>query len=77
MVKVYITFVVHMVTTLIQTSQVKINRFEMNTQVLARGVISTCPLKGLQGNGAPVPTLGSFPLQPCPVWARRNVSSRR
>ena len=41
----------------------EINRFEVNTQVLARrAVISACLLKVVGGNGSPVPDdVGSFP----------------
>ena len=54
---------VHMVTAINPDITGEINRFEVNTQVLARGtVISTCLLKVFGGNGSPVPDdVGSFP----------------
>ena len=55
----------------------EINRFEVNTQVLARGsVISTCLLKVVGGNGSPIPdNVGSFPT-PAAVRASGREGDR-
>ena len=53
----------HMVTAVNPDITGEINRFEVNTQVLARrAVIGACLLKVVGGNGSPIPdNIGSFP----------------
>ena len=62
----------HMVTAVNPDITGEINRFEVNTQVLARGsVISTCLKKVFGGNGASIPdNIRSFPT-PAAVRASR------